>query len=124
MSTFFKRFSSILLLTALPLAPALAANPIGKLYTMSNAVSGNEVLVYNRLSDGSLSKAANIPTNGTGSGGGLGNQGALTFSKDGFFLLGQSGHHEVISCFNHPGSIPSSKPIRHNKSFKSPLLAK
>ena len=71
MKTFFQRFSSVLLLTALPLAPVFAADPIGKLYTMSNAASGNEVLVYNRLSDGSLSKATNVPTNGTGSGGGL-----------------------------------------------------
>ena len=99
MSTFFKRFSSILLLTALSLAPAFAASPIGKLYTMSNATSGNEVLVYNRLSDGSLAKATIVPTNGTGSGGGLGNQGALAFSKDGFFLFAVNAGSNSVSSF-------------------------
>ena len=79
MSSLFQRFSSILLLTALPIASAFATDKIGKLYTISNAITGNEVLVYNRLSDGSLSKTAVIPTKGKGSGGGLGNQGALTF---------------------------------------------
>jgi 6-phosphogluconolactonase len=99
MITIFQRFSSIVLLTALPIVSAFAVIPVGKLYTMSNATTGNEVLVYNRLSDGSLSKAANVPTNGTGSGGGLGNQGALTFSKDGFFLFAVNAGSNSISSF-------------------------
>ncbi|MSS76581.1 MAG: hypothetical protein EXR90_06895 [Methyloglobulus sp.] len=60
MKTFFQRFSSVLLLTALPLSPVFAADTIGKLYTMNNATTGNEVMVYSRLSDGSLSKVANL----------------------------------------------------------------
>lgn len=99
MITLFRRFSSILLLTALPLVPAFAANSIGKLYTMNNATTGNEVLVYDRLSDGSLSKITNAPTNGTGTGGGLGNQGALNFSKDGFFLFAVNAGSNSISSF-------------------------
>ena len=98
MNTLLRTFSSIVLLAALPLAPGFAADTIGKLYTMSNAVGGNEILVYDRLSDGSLAKIANVPTSGTGSGGGLGNQGALTFSKDGFFLFAvNAGNHSVSS---------------------------
>jgi 6-phosphogluconolactonase len=99
MNTIFQRFSSILLLTALPIASAFATDQIGKLYTMSNATTGNEVLVYNRLSDGSLSKTAAIPTKGTGTGGGLGNQGALTFSKDGFFLFAVNPGSNSITSF-------------------------
>ena len=99
MNTIFQRFSSILLLTALPIASAFATDEIGKLYTMSNATTGNEVLVYNRLSDGSLSKTAAIPTKGIGTGGGLGNQGALTFSKDGFFLFAVNPGSNSITSF-------------------------
>ncbi len=99
MNTLFRRFLSILLLTTLPLLPAFAAIPIGKLYTMSNATTGNEVLVYNRLSDGSLAKVANVPASGTGTGAGLGNQNALTFSKDGFFLFAVNAGSNSISSF-------------------------
>jgi 6-phosphogluconolactonase len=99
MNTLLKRFSSIVLLAALPLVPAFAAHTIGKLYTMSNATAGNEVLVYERLSDGSLSKVTSVPSNGTGTGGGLGNQGALTFSKDGFFLFAVNAGSHSISSF-------------------------
>lgn len=99
MSKFFRCFSSILVLTALPLASVFAADPIGKLYTMSNATNGNEVLVYNRLSDGSLSQAGHVPANGTGSGGGLGNQSALKLSGDGFFLFAVNAGSNSISSF-------------------------
>jgi 6-phosphogluconolactonase len=99
MNMLLRRFASIVLLTALPWLPAFAAFPIGKLYTMSNATTGNEVLVYNRLSDGSLSKTAAVPTKGTGTGGGLGNQGALTFSKDGFFLFAVNPGSNSITSF-------------------------
>ena len=58
-----KRFC-ILGLMALALScfnalPALAATPIGKLYTMGNASAGNAVLVYTRYSDGSLTGPLN-----------------------------------------------------------------
>jgi 6-phosphogluconolactonase len=99
MNKFFKCFSSIFFLTVLPLASIFAATPIGKLYTMSNATTGNEVLVYDRLSDGSLSQAGHEPTNGTGTGSGLGNQGALTLSDDGFFLFAINAGSNSIASF-------------------------
>ena len=99
MNKLFQCFSSVLILTALPLVSAFAEDSIGKLYTMSNAVSGNEILVYNRLSDGSLSQTGHIPTNGKGSGGGLGNQGALILSGDGFFMFAVNAGSNSISSF-------------------------
>jgi 6-phosphogluconolactonase (cycloisomerase 2 family) len=98
MLKFFRYFLSLFLLMLLPLAPAYATNAIGQLYTMSNAAAGNEILVYDRLPDGGLSKIANIPTGGQGTGAGLGNQGALTVSKDGFYLFAvNAGSHSVSS---------------------------
>ena len=60
----FNHFGARLFLTAVFLfalvagvtSPAAAASQsaFGAVYTMTNAASGNEVLVYNRSSDGSL----------------------------------------------------------------------
>ena len=106
MNKFYLAISSLLIIAALPFAPAFAASSIGKLYTMSNATTGNEVLVYDRLSDGTLAKVANIPTNGNGTGGGLGNQGALSFSKDGFFLFVVNAGSNSVSSFRvTPGGL-------------------
>jgi 6-phosphogluconolactonase len=99
MNVLFRCFSCIFLLAALPLIPSYAANPIGKLYTMSNATTGNEILIYSRLSDGGLSKITHAPTGGTGTGGGLGNQSALAISKDGFFVFAVNAGSNSISSF-------------------------
>jgi 6-phosphogluconolactonase len=99
MNTFFRYLSSILLLAMFPLGAALALSPIGQLYTMSNAVTGNEILVYSRFSDGSVSQTGHVPTYGTGTGTGLGNQGALKLSGDGFFLFAVNAGSDSISSF-------------------------
>ena len=46
-------------------------------YTISNEVDGNEVIQFNAAEDGTLTEVARFPTGGTGTGGGLGNQGAV-----------------------------------------------
>jgi 6-phosphogluconolactonase len=99
MNKLLRRYVGIVMLTALPWLPAFAAFPIVKLYTMSNASNGNEVLVYDRLSDGSLSKVANVSTSGTGTGAGLGNQSALSLSKDGNFLFAVNAASNSVSSF-------------------------
>ena len=99
MNTLFRSFSSIALLSALPLSSALAADPIGKLYTMSNATAGNEILVYSRLADGSLLPIDHIVTYGLGTGTGLGNQSALTLSGDGALLFAVNAGNNSISSF-------------------------
>lgn len=83
----------------LPLEPAAspaAAGAAGHVYTMSNAVAGNEILAFSRASDGSLAPAGHYPTGGTGTGGGLGNQGALVASGR-FLLTVNAGSHQVSS---------------------------
>jgi 6-phosphogluconolactonase (cycloisomerase 2 family) len=51
-------------------------------YTLSNQVSGNTVVVYNRAGNGMLTYSASYATGGTGTGGGLGNQGAVIMGGD------------------------------------------
>jgi len=46
----------------------------GSVYTMTNSAEGNEVLVFSRSADGSLTPAGAFATGGFGTGGGLGNQ--------------------------------------------------
>lgn len=58
------------------------AESAGAVYTLGNQSTGNRVLAFRRGSDGQLASSGNIPTGGTGSGGGLGNQGVLTFTRD------------------------------------------
>jgi len=54
----------------------------GAVYTMTNSDQGNEVLVFSRSADGSLTPAGSFATSGLGTGGGLGNQGGLILSHD------------------------------------------
>ena len=67
-------------------------------YTMSNAPSGNAVLAFEQRGD-TLVPAGTFPTEGKGSGGGLGNQGALAFSEDGETLLVANPGSDEISVF-------------------------
>jgi len=83
-----------------PLAPDLSDSPAslsrfggldsrgsGAVYLMSNAAGPNEVLVYRRGRDGSLTADEPVATGGQGTGMGLGNQGALALTEDGRWLI-------------------------------------
>jgi len=59
----------------------------GHVYTMNNAAAGNEIVHYARATDGSLTFVANYATAGTGTGGGLGNQGGIALSAGGDLLV-------------------------------------
>lgn len=72
---------TVLLGAGLLLAAPAPAAP-GAVYTMTNSLAGNEVLVFERSAKGSLTPAGSYATEGQGSGGGLGNQGAVTLSSD------------------------------------------
>ena len=54
----------------------------GTVYTMTNSVTGNEVLVFVRSAEGSLTSAGAFETDGVGTGGGLGNQGGVLLTSD------------------------------------------
>jgi len=55
----------------------------GAVYVLSNATSGNQVLMYNRSSNGSLSAGGSFATGGNGTGAGLGSQGSVMLQEQG-----------------------------------------
>lgn len=88
----------VLSLAALSVAAgALACH--GAVYTASNQSGGNAVLAFNRDSDGKLSPAGVFPTGGLGTGSGLGNQGAVTFSENGHYLYVVNAGSNDVSVF-------------------------
>lgn len=80
-------------------AAARRFGAVGAVYTMTNEISGNAVIVYDRYHDGSLTYAGVIPTGGAGSGGGLGNQGGLILSNNQKWLFAVNAGSNEISVF-------------------------
>jgi 6-phosphogluconolactonase len=87
-----------LILAALGIAAtgAMASSP-GAVYTLTNDPAGNAVKAFQRSGDGSLSPAGEFATGGTGTGAGLGNQGALVL--DGRRLFAVNAGSDSISSF-------------------------
>lgn len=71
----------------------------GAVYTMTNDPTDNQIIRYERATDGSLSNSGNFSTLGMGTGGGLGNQGGLVLGKDGKMLLAVNANSNDISAF-------------------------
>ncbi len=71
----------------------------GKVFTSTNGTAGNELLVYDTDQGGALRLATRIATQGIGSGGGLGNQGAVTLSQDGRHLFVVNAGSNSVSTF-------------------------
>jgi 6-phosphogluconolactonase len=68
-------------------------------YALTNATSGNAVVVYARSGDGSLTPAGSFPTGGNGSGAGLGSQDAVIVSDGGRFLFAVNAGSNSVSSF-------------------------
>src|SRR2546426_8889887 len=88
------------------ITPANAQGVVGSVYIMSNSASGNQVILYTRAADGSLTWKANYATNGLGITGLTGsNQGGLVLSEDGRWLIVVNAGSNDISVFsvNHKG---------------------
>lgn len=103
-STHRARRSSALALAAVTLTMPLIvgaklASADGAVFSLSNATSGNSVRVFDRMSDGSLNPRRTFPTGGKGTGGGLGNQGALALSDSGNWLLAVNPGSDSVSVF-------------------------
>src|SRR6266849_5798947 len=71
----------------------------GAVYTLNNSSSGNAVLVFSRSADGKISSIGTFPTGGTGTGKGLGNQGALAIDAGVRFLFAVNAGSDNISVF-------------------------
>lgn len=108
------------------LTPALASNT-GAVYTMDNSINGNHVLAFRRAASGALTPDGVFDTGGAGTGGGLGNQGAVVLSRDGNWLFVCNAGSDEISVFavrpsgleladkvNSGGKRPASIALHHN----------
>jgi 6-phosphogluconolactonase (cycloisomerase 2 family) len=73
-------------------------------YVMTNEVSGNALLEYKRTEEGYLVLHTAYNTGGTGTGGGLGNQGAVIYTTDESALLTVNPGSNSISSFRVTGN--------------------
>lgn len=105
----FKHLGTRLILIAAILLPLLAGftspaaadqeDSAGAVYTITNAASGNEVLVYKRSANGSLTFQASFSTGGLGSDDGLGSQEAVALSKNDRWLFAVNAGSNQVSVF-------------------------
>jgi len=96
----------VLAATSLALAAAFAVAPAqarvggpGHVYTQTNDAAGNQLLAYERGAQGSLTLTQTLATQGSGTGAGLGSQGAVTLSQDGAWLFVVNGGSGSVSTF-------------------------
>ena len=75
----------------------------GMLYTLSNQVSENQVLVYSRNVSGRLTFLKSYSTGGTGTGAGLGSQEAVILSHNNEWLLAVNAGSNSVSSFKISG---------------------
>jgi 6-phosphogluconolactonase len=66
----------------------------GAVFIMDNALSGNNIIAFKRAADGSLSSAGSYSTKGTGTGSGLGSQGAIVLHES-FLYTCNAGSNEI-----------------------------
>jgi 6-phosphogluconolactonase (cycloisomerase 2 family) len=71
----------------------------GKVFISTNAAAGNQVQVYNRAANGPATLLATVATQGTGTGAGLGSQGAVTLSGNGRYLFVVNAGSNTVSTF-------------------------
>ena len=95
--------------TVLAFAASAAAgesSAVGAAYTISNAASGNELVVYARSADGLLTPAGSVSAGGLGTGGGLASQGAVTLTDDGRTVLAVNPGSNSVAAF----SVDAGRP--------------
>jgi 6-phosphogluconolactonase (cycloisomerase 2 family) len=99
----------------------------GTLFTTTNSVDGNRVLVFDRSPSGALKLAESFPTGGFGTGAGLGNQGGIVLTPNGDWLLTVNAASAEVSLFEvvddvlvlrdivpSGGAVPLSVAVDHN----------
>jgi 6-phosphogluconolactonase (cycloisomerase 2 family) len=86
-------------LAGLAFPAAASAHGSEAVFTLSNATSGNHVLVFTRAADGSLSPAGSVATGGSGTGTNGVSQGALALSPDRRRLYAVNTASNTITAF-------------------------
>lgn len=100
-------FLSLILLMCAFAAPAAAGNhDTSQVFTMTNAASGNEVLIFTHHPRQGLVGAGSVPTGGNGTGSGLGNQGGVILSDHHRFLYVVNAGSDSVSVLRvHKGGL-------------------
>jgi 6-phosphogluconolactonase (cycloisomerase 2 family) len=97
---------AVLFASSAGVVTAKTTAPPGAVYTMTNSLVGNEVLLFDRSADGSLSPARAFETGWLGTGGGLGNQGGVLLTSDSQWLYVVNAGSNTISIFKvMPGHL-------------------
>jgi hypothetical protein len=99
--------AALVALASLAAATAAQASSLrgnGAVYVLSNGAAGNSVLAYTRNDDGSLTAAGSYATGGSGTGAGLGDQGALVLTADGLRLFAVNAGSASVSEFQVTGN--------------------
>lgn len=71
----------------------------GAVFALTNAATGNAVVMWPRDADGSLGAPVSVPTGGTGTGAGLMSQGAVVVSDDRRLLFAVNAGSHTVSAF-------------------------
>lgn len=90
----------------------------GAVFTLTNQVGDNAVLVFRRDADGGLEASGSFPTGGSGTGAGLGSEGAVVLNGDGSLLLAVNAGSNDVSVFK----VESSKLILANRTPSGGVL--
>lgn len=104
MNKFTSMLVSLVIVLTVAVIPAISSpsedwSRSGKVYTMTNNATGNQVISYDRAANGMLSASGSFMTGGLGTGTSLGNQGGLVLSEDGDKLLVVNAGSNEISVF-------------------------
>jgi len=93
--------ASIVAISPAATSPAAAQETpaVGAVYTSTNSTFGNEVAVFSRATDGTVTFERTFSTGGFGTGAALGNQGAVTLSQDNQFLFVTNAGSDDLSVF-------------------------
>jgi 6-phosphogluconolactonase len=95
-------FSLVIFSAYLAVAASASAGDggnVGAAYSISNAVAGNDLVVYNRSASGQVTPAGSVPAGGVGTGGGLASQGAVTLTDDGRTVLAVNPGSNSVAAF-------------------------
>jgi 6-phosphogluconolactonase (cycloisomerase 2 family) len=85
----------------------------GVVYTMDNAVAGNNVIVLRRDANGTLASATTFPTGGAGTGAGLGSQGAIVQSDHRLFVCNAGSNNITVFEINGQSLKKIDRTISH-----------
>ncbi len=94
-----RRLGCVVAAASMLAAASASAQTTGAVFTATNGVDGNDVLMYLRDTDGRLTFADDFPTGGKGTGGGLGNQGGLLLSSNNKWLFAVNAGSGELSAF-------------------------